>query len=340
MRKGHAMSSTGNYAWIRLLLLTSLSCTVAPPAFAENGKGSAIPPDLQKLLKWLPEDTETLIGARTFSLPKQTKMGTDEPFQPFLQAGALGGLYAMEEKYLKPLASQKIRVALWGAKHFEVVSKFGSYRSEDCAVIVFENDLPEAARQWTVVLRQGAKEIRKLAGREVFVFPSTTVMQSIYQAQPWQGTYIVLLKPNTVLCASSDRYLEEVLNRMDAPRVGRALPDVLPEWKQVDPAAPAWMLRHFPEVNDRRLAVGVTWTLARRQVRVVYLPVDPASEKAERAARRLWTRGEHHANIERPPSGDVVISFASESPDPINLLWFGFNLYWLNGETGKLFSEQ
>ena len=70
----------------------------------------------------------------------------------------------------------------------------------------------------------------------------------------WQGTYFVLLKANTLLCASSDRYLKSVLRRADEVPASRTLPDDLPEWKQVDFDAPMWMLRHIPEAAGKTRA--------------------------------------------------------------------------------------
>ena len=105
--------------------------------------------------------------------------------------------------------------------------------------------------------------MRTLVGREVFVFPSTTVMESGFIQTKWQGTYYVLLKPNTVLCASSDRYLESVLRRVDEAPQARALPDNLPEWKQVNFDAPAWMLRHVPKAQEKVHAVGATASFLR-----------------------------------------------------------------------------
>src|SRR6185312_15009286 len=121
---------------------------------------------------------------------------------------------------------------------------------ENCAIIVFEEGLGDAGREWTEALRERAVAVHTRVGREVFVFPR--------RGAPCQDIDLVLLAPDTVLCATGHRYLEALLRRADAIPTSRALPDDLPEWKRVDFAAPVWMLRHIPEDAGKTRAVGVT----------------------------------------------------------------------------------
>jgi hypothetical protein len=170
-----------------------------------------------------------------------------------------------------------------------------------------------------------------LVGREVFVFPSVTAMEPWVKPAPWQGTYLVLLKPNTVLCATSDRYLETVLRRVDqAPEV-RALADSLPEWKHVDFDAPAWMLRHVPRGGNGSHPIGATGAFTRDRFRLVYVPrsgsdIDLGPLKEE------WYRGLDPSrrdllNIVRQPDGTVVLACDARLGE--DTLWFGMQLYRL-----------
>ena len=234
-------------------------------------------------------------------------------------------------KHSQPVRGRKIECIVSGARNFEGVSKFGSLRCESCTIIVFENDLGDAAREWTQSLRQGAKAVRTLVGREVFVFPSTTVMDRFWKQTKWQGTYFVLLRPNTVLCASSDRYLESVLRRVDEAPETRALPDNLPEWKQVDFEAPAWMLRHIPKVGERTHTVGLTAAFMRNGFRVVYIP-KVGSEVNIKAIREEWLVTatqimRDQLKTVRQPDGTVVLSYNEKLGD--DTLWFGWQLYRL-----------
>ena len=67
-------------------------------------------------------------------------------------------------KHAKPLRGRKIECIVSGAKNFQGVSNFGSFRSESCTIIVFEKDLGEAAGEWTESLRKRS-ESRQDLGR-------------------------------------------------------------------------------------------------------------------------------------------------------------------------------
>ena len=73
-------------------------------------------------------------------------------------------------------------------------------------------------------------------------------------------------------------------------RVRRALADDLLEWKYVDPQAPAWMLRHVPDANERRLVSGLTWTWNKDRLEVIYLPTTRTTGKRlDEAVTARWT---------------------------------------------------
>ncbi len=175
---------------------------------AKDDPTKELPPRIARILQWLPEDSETLFVARGVTLPEPNPNALQKlKWQDFGVILATDALTLVDDgKYLKP-CQRKIECIVSGARNFDGVSKFGSLRSESCAIIVFETDLGEATKGWTESLRKGAQEIRTLVGNEVFVFPSTTVMDRYSKLTEWQGTYLVLLKPNTVLCASSDRVI-------------------------------------------------------------------------------------------------------------------------------------
>ncbi len=150
----------------------------------------------------------------------------------------------------------------------------------------------------------------------------------------WQGTYFVLLTPNTVLCASSDRYLESVLRRANEVSELRALPDNLPEWKQVDVDAPAWMLRHIPKAGDKAQIVGVAATFMRNGFRIVYIPrtgsdVDMKQIEKEWLPESLFQTQVLRDQLQsvRRPDGTVVLSCAAQPGE--GTIWFGLQLYRL-----------
>lgn len=332
-RRGEALS----LPW-RAFLGSTLLGLISHSLLAEDAQARKLPPRVESVLRWLPEDTETLIVARSVTLPAEPKLGELVNWQDFGVSLATGDLSLVAGgKLLKPLQGRKLEYVIHGAMNFESVSSFGSLRSESCAILVFETDLGDAVKVWNESLRKDAKAVRTLVGREVFVFPSTTTMEPWVKQTKWQGTYLVLLKPNTLLCATSDRYLESVLHRVNGSPKARAFPDHLSEWKQVDLDAPVWLLRHLPNVNQRINTVGLTASFIRNSFRVVYLPKPGSNQNLLQIKARWLPKQElddlkipDPLKIERQLDGTVVVSSVGTSNDEA-APWLGFQLYWLQG---------
>ena len=325
--------------WFALLLVPALSCIAARIACGEEAKPPTLPPAMRRILAWLPEDTETIVSASSFrmSAAKSLEQGKFD-LTAFAQMLACGDLAILDKgSYLKPLVEKKVAVAMRGGRHFEAVSAFGSHRSEGCAVVVFEEGLGEAGQEWTDLLRRGAKDVRTIRGRDVFVFPSTVTMEGIYKLKPWQGTYLVQLSPDTLLCATSDAYLEEVLNRVDTKPTGRALPDSLAEWRHIDPSAPAWMIRHIPGEKEKPLIDGVTWSMKKDRFDIEYLTVANAADEVEKQARSRWERPGSglKPEIRRAPDSSVIVSLGTEITGPTAFLATLF-IYALQNESGAV----
>src|ERR1700722_19639641 len=130
--------------------------------------------ELRRVLDWFPEDMETLVVAQSFSIPQPSdKVKAANGPAAFFSSLALGELE--DDKHIGPLAGRKVLIAVNGMRLPQVTSKFGEFYAEGCSIIVFDRDLGQAAVAWTNALRKQAKEIRKVAGREVFYFRSKKI---------------------------------------------------------------------------------------------------------------------------------------------------------------------
>lgn len=301
-----------------------VACLVAfglnvPDLQAADGLTKRMPRDVERLVKWLPEDTETLVVARSLVLTKPESMLMTR-WSDVGIITAMESLRVAESKYLAPLLGRQVELAVRGARHFDVVTSFGGLRSENCTIFSFATDLDASGKALTDGLRKHANLVKTIAGREVFIFPSTISEEPWIRQSSWEGAYFVLLDPKTLLYATSDHYLTEVLQRIvHAPKV-RALPDTLPEWKQVEFNSKAWMLRHYPREDPTTRAVGMTAACDDRQLRVVYTP--RAGAEADRdQVRYQWTFGrvmtpEQRAKfrVEQQDDGSVVF-IATQTPD-------------------------
>jgi hypothetical protein len=324
---------------IVLALGALLLCGIA--AADEQAAPRKLSPQLEQILHWLPEDTETLIVAQACEIPApRTNAAGDliiRTLEPMISGLAFGeSEFVADGKCLGPLAGRKVKLAASGSRSFDYVSSFGSLRCEGCTVIVLDEPLSEAGAAWIQLLGKEAKEVRKLQGRDVFVFPSSTEMEAWVKPQHWQGAYFVLLKPNTILCATSDRFLAEVLRRVDAAPLGRALPGNLAEWKHVDTTAPAWMLRHIHKPKASPLIFGLTWTWLKDHVEVVYLPAADAAKVTE-IVRSRWPSSPAAADprvgqVEKHLDDSLHISIPSLKLSVAGAFVYGGRVYLASGE--------
>jgi hypothetical protein len=102
--------------------------------------------------------------------------------------------------------------------------------------------------------------------------------------------------PNVLLCATSQEFLAQVLNRIAHRGAKRALPETLPEWKHINTEARFWAVRHYAAsdaksdptspLSGKRLAAN--WPDA--QAIGIVFDFDPARSKV--ATIRYLSRSE------------------------------------------------
>jgi hypothetical protein len=295
-----------------------------------------------RALAWLPEDTDSIVAGQSFTISPQmvgkALLESEKPFAEMMATRGLGVLTDLDAKCLQPILNRKIELALRGNRNFDWVSgSLPTHRSESCSIIVFEKPLAAAEKQVIDALRAGAETTRKIAGREVFVFPASRQMRHD-RAWTWRGNlgiFIVLIAPETLLCATSDSYLEDVLKRVDARAERAAIPENLNVWTHVDPRAPAWMVwspwATIKKFGGEPLIDGITWTVTQHEVRCAYLPGKNEGEKFERLARRMWKNIELEVppKFERSKDSTIVVSASTKDLEPIATFSFVFYLYQL-----------
>jgi hypothetical protein len=318
---------------------------VPQAARADEPQPGVLSPLVRRALSMLPEDTETVVAAQSFAIPEDFQ--SDEPrdresLSTLMPLTALSPLDDPElAKLVGPLLGKKISLALRGGRNHEWVSAtLPAFRTEGCTIVIFESDLGDAGADWEKIARQRAAETRKIASRDVFVYPPLRAMRQ-KRASHWPGklgVYLLLLDPKTLLCATSDKFLEEVLRREEKPQPGRALPDSIPEWKHVDLGAKWWGMRHLPQSRDREppldrepVIAGVTWTMEEKRFRAVFIPVAGAKQSAVRFVERLWDKKLFpiQPSIEGRDDATVVVSAIPDDLGEEGRFGFPLTMYWL-----------
>ena len=321
------------------LSLLGVLCWHAPcPVFSEDTSDHKLKAIRERVLTWFPEDTETLIAAQTFTLPAAADMNVKTWLFPtanpktteMLRAFALEELIGVQKgAYLNACAGQKVAVVLRGVRNYEVVTSFGGFRSEACGVLVFEQPVQDRVNDLAAKLKRDAKEMKQIGGHDVFVFPSTIAMEPWVKDATWQGTFLVVLDSHTLMFASSDRYLEEVLVRVDTKATRRAIIDNLPEWRHVDMESPSWLVRHISKQDSRSVIQGLTLTSTEQGFRVCYVPTEKAGHGVTTWVQSRWTIRPSQKLVEAEQQADGTVTISS-SIQP-SLIW---PLLHLPGETG------
>jgi hypothetical protein len=234
-----------------------------------------LPADIEQVIGWLPEDTESVMLVRG-SLPKDAIRDTPPPppapsppvpaqvssadratksGQPTLElpkSQEPAGDFWKEslkshidphfqwagDKFGEHIANFQIRFIVTGGRRFglPVVGRASTY--EGCDVIVFEAPMPDVAAKAT---GRAKLSVLQIAGNRVVRIDTGEKWGPrdepfvIYYAKP---------KPTVLIAATNVTYLATVLERMAKPPASRTPLLDLPEWQYVDAGSPVWGVRH------------------------------------------------------------------------------------------------
>jgi hypothetical protein len=194
---------------------------------------------VNRILEWLPANTETLIVARgPYQVeavdPDQVK---DAPLAKLLKMWPMSLLTIREGVFQKLLVGQSVSLAVEGSRRFRGPKELGMMPYEGCQIISFRQNLGPAGDRFMDALRKTSKA-QQIEGIEVIAFDEKMEKDiwHILFARP---------SPEVLLCATDVSYLAEVFRRMRQREEPRALPPDLREWRQVDTHARFWAIRHF-----------------------------------------------------------------------------------------------
>ena len=229
-----------------ILLLISLSVECC----AQQMVSSESPIGVEKVLSWLPHDTETVIVAHhPWTIPKTNQMPaalveeknyklTDQDVAEVFTSLPLGLFTLKDGMFLRSLAGKHLVLAAEGSRHFRSPANLGLMPYEGCAIAVFSEDLKGDGKFFSAATRKAALRAEQISGTEVLVF------QEKLEGDIWT-TYVAFPTEHVVLAASNRDYLQQVLARISGEQGPRALSDSLIEWKFLDRNSPFWGLRHY-----------------------------------------------------------------------------------------------
>jgi hypothetical protein len=231
------------------VILCNLGCSTEKAQTGSSSNQNSI--DVQRILSWLPTDTETLLVANgTFSMSsfhvaenyKNHEVSSQELEKAF--EGLTLALFNSKSGVLeKHLEGKKVLFAAEGSRHFRPPAELGELPYDGCAIAIFADDIGDQRDAFMKDAASIALRVEEVEGQKIVVF------QEQSRRDTWT-TFVAFPQKSVVLVATNGDFLRDVLVRMRLPGRENAIPETLPEWRYVNRKAKFWGLRHF----DRRQA--------------------------------------------------------------------------------------
>lgn len=202
---------------------------------------------IDEVLWWLPEDTETVSVVRgPFKVPRiSEEPATTTPNEEVAYALTginLGLLNSLRRgTFYKSIVGSNVKFSVSGSRKFQSPTGLGGMLFEGCDITVFDPGIPSRSiliRRMTPL----AKQVLTIAGHRVLMF------EQELEEDVWK-IYVAFPAPNVLLCGTNEDYLTQVLKRMHQKGDKRALPENLPEWKQLNTDARFWSVRHYQRTD-------------------------------------------------------------------------------------------
>jgi hypothetical protein len=202
--------------------------------------------DLERVLSWLPADTETLqVADGPFRMANYIEehdysnrlLTSDELKRQFesLTFGLFGFGKGLLEKQLQ---GKQVSFVLEASRHFRSPASLGELPYEGCAAAIFLDQGEDSRDAFTKQAAAAATRFEDIEGQKVTVFEEKEREEiwTYFTAFPAKGM---------VLVCTNKQFLQEMLKRMHGAEGPRALPKDLREWNYVNKKAQFWGLRHF-----------------------------------------------------------------------------------------------
>lgn len=236
----------------------------------------SISDERRRLFAWLPDDTETFVAAKNLTPTRE------EAASASWLSRQLWILEPVPDELIELTLNRRLRWAVIGGRNYDVVSSFGTLRFEGASILVFEQPIENLTQEIQNRIQADQLTKRNIAGHDVFVLPVSRVGRESYvEDLPWEGQFVVPIDNQTIVAASSEPYLRQVLARMkEAKQTEAAAPDEAPEyWKFIDPNADLLMIRVVPQSVEHEPTLAINsfvLTASSRNsstIRATYWPV-------------------------------------------------------------------
>jgi hypothetical protein len=203
------------------------------------------------VLWWLPEDTETVTVARgPFKAPQISEpsatISPSEYLDYALTVFNLTLLHTIRDGSIyKSIVGSTVKFCVGGSRKFREPKSLGGMLFEGCYITILESGIVPSRPTFINQMAQRANQVQTIKGQRVMMFHERL------EDDFWK-IYVAVPAPNVLLCATNQAFLTQVLDRMQSRADNRALPEDLPEWKQVNTDSRFWAVRHYDRTDSFR----------------------------------------------------------------------------------------
>jgi hypothetical protein len=212
-------------------------------------------PLVERMLSWLPADTETLLGATgPLQMPQMSRDANGDPSLDTSSPDAVRDtfrqyfLLLLVARLEKEFKDAPIAAAIEGSRTFRPPNGLGMATYQGGLIAVFKDDITARAAAFIKDSASTAVRSEQIEGLPVGVFQDKSEGNVL-------TTYVAFPRPDVAVVATDESYLREVLARIGGKQGERALPDTLTEWKQLDTNAAFWALRHYSKTEVGQCAL-------------------------------------------------------------------------------------
>ena len=213
--------------------LTATIANIAPENLIPTGSKFS---DLEKLICWLPTDTEVLYAARGPFVSVDIESSLPEDFRSsVLPRAAFDRPFRHAKSFFW---GKQIKVGIRAGKNYRNPTGLGGSPGDEYTITVFsDEDKLAAQRAWELI----AKDAQRYS-----LWKGVQILEYHFEAEDDASRlYVCVPTEGILLTATRKSDIEEILTRLASKQSKRALSRALPEWKYLDRDSKFFALRHY-----------------------------------------------------------------------------------------------
>jgi hypothetical protein len=225
-----------------------------------------VSPDVKPWIAAFPRDTETIVQANSFELTSLPNDIAKYDWPTIIEGLTLSPVLRsrVSDEMLRLLSGRTVRWALYGGRHYVPIDSFGSSSGEDACIFVLDESLGDVRGEIRSLLHEEHVAVRTASNREIIALPPP---EGRRPKEKWEGTFVTFWDDRTIIVATSEQFLRQLLQGMTNPPAATAVGQpATAYWAAIPPDADAWLIHRCvrqPVGEDRSPGVfgGVVWSL-------------------------------------------------------------------------------